>query len=273
MPTTYTHYRFGKEVISALPRPLQGAIENHRELFDIGLHGPDILFYHKALIKTPVNTQGYEMHEKMADKFFKKAIQRIDASADPSAARAYIYGFICHFALDSECHPYIEKMIQASGISHAEIEMEFDRLLLCEDYINPIKYLTTRHIHPTAQNAGIIAPFFEELSADTVKKALKSMIFYHKVLLSPNPKKRQLLFGAMKLAKIYDSMHGMVMSETPNPACEDYCQLLRRLYSGAVPLAAGLIIDYQKTLFQSEELPKRFHRTFGAGENWETLPL
>ena len=30
---------------------------------------------------------------------------------------------------------YIEKMIQASGISHAEIEMEFDRLLLCEDYI------------------------------------------------------------------------------------------------------------------------------------------
>ena len=96
------------------------------------------------------------------------------------------------------------------------------------------------------------------------------MIFYHKVLLSPNPKKRQLLFGAMKLAKIYDAMHGMVMSETPNPACEDYCQLLRRLYSGAVPLAAALIIDYQKTLFQNEELPKRFHRTFGAGENWET---
>ena len=58
MPTTYTHYRFGKEVISALPRPLQGAIENHRELFDIGLHGPDILFYHKALIKYPVNAQG-----------------------------------------------------------------------------------------------------------------------------------------------------------------------------------------------------------------------
>ena len=44
MPTTYAHYKFGKEVLSALPRPLQNSIEAHRELFDIGLHGPDILF-------------------------------------------------------------------------------------------------------------------------------------------------------------------------------------------------------------------------------------
>ena len=44
MPTTYAHYKFGKEVISALPRPLRSTVENHRELFDIGLHGPDIHF-------------------------------------------------------------------------------------------------------------------------------------------------------------------------------------------------------------------------------------
>ena len=50
MPTTYAHYKFGKEVMSALPRPLQNAIENNRELFDIGLHGPDILFYYRAAV-------------------------------------------------------------------------------------------------------------------------------------------------------------------------------------------------------------------------------
>ena len=42
MPTTYAHYKFGEEVMGALPRPLQTSIENKRELFDIGLHGPDI---------------------------------------------------------------------------------------------------------------------------------------------------------------------------------------------------------------------------------------
>ena len=104
MPTTYAHYKFGKEVMSALPRPLQNAIENNRELFDIGLHGPDILFYYRAAVKNRVSGQGYELHEKMADEFFEHAVQVIGEEDNPAAARAYIYGFICHFALDSECH-------------------------------------------------------------------------------------------------------------------------------------------------------------------------
>lgn len=35
-----------------------------------------------------------------------------------------------------------------------EIEMEFDRLLLKEDYINPVRYLATKHIRPTKENGG-----------------------------------------------------------------------------------------------------------------------
>ena len=50
MPTTYAHYRFGKEVTEALPRGLQNTIEYHRDLYDIGLHGPDILFYYNMRI-------------------------------------------------------------------------------------------------------------------------------------------------------------------------------------------------------------------------------
>ena len=56
MPTTYAHYKFGEEVIGALPRLLRSAIENNRELFDLGVHGPDLLFYYKALTKNPVMT-------------------------------------------------------------------------------------------------------------------------------------------------------------------------------------------------------------------------
>ena len=59
MPTTYTHYRFGKDVLDALPRRIRTAMETNRELFDIGLHGPDILFYYRALIPNSVSGQGY----------------------------------------------------------------------------------------------------------------------------------------------------------------------------------------------------------------------
>lgn len=273
MPTTYAHYKFGKDVIGALTRPLQQSIESRRELFDIGLHGPDILFYYKALSKNHVNGLGYEMHDQFADEFFTRAVKVIDESQDKAAARAYIYGFICHFSLDSECHKYVEKMIQVSGISHSEIEMEFDRLLLTEDYINPLTYLATNHIHPARENAEIIAPFFEGISVEEVQKALSSMITCHKMLLAPRQAKRKLLFGAMKVAGQYEHLHGMVMSEEANPACAEYCQLLKKKYAGAVPLAAGLILKYQKVLFGGEELPNRFHETFGAGDKWEELPL
>lgn len=273
MPTTYAHYKFGKEVISALPRPLQSAIENNRELFDIGVHGPDILFYHNPLKKDTVTSQGYDLHDRMADEFFRHALEVLKNADDPAAARAYIYGVICHFALDSECHPYVEKMIHTSGISHSEIEMEFDRLLLKEDYINPVRYLATKHIHPGKENGAVIAPFYEDLTAETIEKTLKGMIFCHKLLHAPGMWKRRLLFGGMKLTGQYQSMHGMVMSLEPNPECKEYCQLLKRLYSGAVPVAAGLIIRFQKALFEGEELPERFHRTFGAGDHWESLRL
>lgn len=273
MPTTYAHYKFGKDVIDTLPKHFQKAIESKRELYDIGLHGPDILFYYRVFMTNHVNTTGYELHDQPADAFFFQAAQIIKRSLDQEAARAYIYGFICHFALDSECHKYVEKMIQVSGVSHSEIEMEFDRLLLTEDHIDPVSYLGTNHIHPTMKNAEVIAPFFEEVSAKEVKKSLTSMIQVHKLLLAPNPGKRRFLFGAMKLAGQYESKHGMVMSETPNPACEDYCRLLKKLYKGAVPLAVGLIIKYQKLLSDGTELPSRFHETFGPGERWQDLPL
>ena len=75
MPTTYAHYKFGKEVISALPRPLQNSIEKNRELFDMGLHGPDLLFYYRPAVKNAVNKQGYELHDKMADVFLKTQLR------------------------------------------------------------------------------------------------------------------------------------------------------------------------------------------------------
>ena len=50
-------------------------------------------------------------------------------------------------------------MIQVSGISHSEIEMEFDRMLLTEDFLNPLRHDSARHIHPTMENSRVIAPF------------------------------------------------------------------------------------------------------------------
>ncbi len=274
MPTTYAHYKFGTEVLQVLPEPVQKVIKTHRELYDIGLHGPDILFYYlDDLHRGSVNKMGQSLHKTMGDEFFRHGMQVIQSEWNPSKGRAYMDGFICHFALDSECHPYVEKMIQVSGISHNEIEMEFDRYLMVEDGIDPVTYLATDSIHPTKENAKVIAPFFEGLTPGQIQDALKGMVACHKIFLAPGQVKRNVLYGIMKVAGVYDSLRGKVMSLTPNPVCAEYNLVLKAAYDRAVPIAAGLIMDYLRSLKYGTPLPERFHRTFSAGDDWESLKV
>ena len=59
MPSTYAHYRFGQEVRSGLPEALQALIRSNLDLYYLGLHGPDLLFYDHPLWSTPVNRVGF----------------------------------------------------------------------------------------------------------------------------------------------------------------------------------------------------------------------
>lgn len=101
-----------------------------QDLFNIGLHGPDLLFYYHPLTNNPVNSKGYGIHSEAGIKFFSYASKEIVRRSFSPDHLAYIYGVICHFALDRECHGYIDEKITESGVSHAEIEVEFDRRLM-----------------------------------------------------------------------------------------------------------------------------------------------
>ena len=98
MPSTYAHRRFGADVLALLPDGLRATLEQHRELYDIGLHGPDLMFYYKALQSNPVNRLGNAMHEQKGEVFFTCARTVVENAPDKDAALAYALGFVCHFA-------------------------------------------------------------------------------------------------------------------------------------------------------------------------------
>ena len=50
MPGTYALYAFGKKVLAQVDDEIKNIILKNMDLFLIGLHGPDILFYYKTLI-------------------------------------------------------------------------------------------------------------------------------------------------------------------------------------------------------------------------------
>ena len=88
MPSTYAHYRMGQEVIKQVSAPARDIIMKHKQLYDIGLHGPDILFYYHPLVTNPVNAIGYGLHERSGKYFFGKAAEIIETASDKEAALA-----------------------------------------------------------------------------------------------------------------------------------------------------------------------------------------
>ena len=57
MPASYAHYRFGQQVFKQLPVELQQQISPYMDLYQIGLHGPDLLFYYHPLIPNFAGTR------------------------------------------------------------------------------------------------------------------------------------------------------------------------------------------------------------------------
>ena len=263
MPSTYAHRRFGADVLALLPDGLRTTLEQHRELYDIGLHGPDLMFYYKALQTNPVNRLGNAMHEEKGEVFFTRARTVVENATDKSAALAYALGFVCHFALDSTCHPYVEQFTRESGVTHCEIETEFDNMLLRRDGYDPLKFFTASHIHPSEQNAKAIAPFYEGISEQVALDSLKGMISVHRLLQASNPVKRWVVLTGMKVVGKYDMLHGLVADPQPNPKCVESGKRLEELYAQALPLAETLILEFMAKLDTDEPLDKAYDHTFG----------
>lgn len=264
MPSTYAHYRMGQEVRSSLGEKEKSIVELYPELYQIGLHGPDILFYYKPLFPNKINGIGYGTHARPGKEFFERAAEQIRAHEDHAAYLSYLYGFICHFALDETCHGYIDEKIAESGVSHTEIEVEFDRMLMLEDGLDPLRHRLTEHIIPSMENAEVIQAFFEGVDSRQVHKALLGMISYNNLLTAPSKAKRRLICALLRITGNYREMHGLMVNYQPNPQCEDSTRKLWLLYQEAEKLALSLIGEYGGYLEGTQELNPIYRYTFGS---------
>lgn len=129
-----------------LPEELQRKIEPYIEYYNIGVHGPDILFYYHSYCKNKVNQYGVKVHHEPAREFFKRAFRVFQAQENKNEAFAYLAGFMTHFILDSSCHPYVRKRIKETGISHTEIETDWDFEVMQRDGRNLNHYKRACHI-------------------------------------------------------------------------------------------------------------------------------
>ena len=261
MPTTYTHDLFGKEVFKKLPDNLKDVIRKSKSLYLIGLHGPDIFFYYKPFGKNKVNRTAMEVHEKIAASVFQRGIKKVQERPSDKMM-SYLLGFACHYILDSACHPYIWEYQRITGVSHAEIETELDRMFMEQEHKNPFTYHPAVSICPTRKGNEIISSLFPSIRPEEVWDSLKGMKFYTGILVCKTECKRKLLLLLLKVLGCYDSMEGQVMRKHKNPQCEASNEELVVMYQKAVDEAVEALGNLYECMMGREELSERFYRNF-----------
>ena len=145
MPAVVSHYIHAKSVEEKI-KALNPDLDFCETAYNYGAQGPDFLFSHKVWLTLVGGDNLYELgsalHSCNTSEFFAVAKEYIEnESCDKGVALSFIYGFLCHYALDRFTHPLIyavqEQYTKAFGLEngisfsvHNIIEYTIDTMLL-----------------------------------------------------------------------------------------------------------------------------------------------
>lgn len=262
MPATYAHYRFGKDVLRALPGKYREILLKEEDLFNIGLHGPDLLFYYKPFSHHPLHAEGGRMHRLTGKEYFAQAGKIFLERGPRKADYAYLCGFLCHFALDRACHGYINNLAAQGQVSHEEIESEFDRILLEEDGLDAIRTNLAAHIHATRRAAKVISPYFPGASEKEIHAGVKSLHDFNLLLTLPGRIGYRQVDWVLKHLSSYNFIHGHMINLDPNPLCDQSNPDLRRRYEDAIGDACLLIRGFMPAVRGKKPWPALLNYDF-----------
>lgn len=116
MPNIITHTIFAQEVFRKEKNAeIASVIERNPHLYAIGSNGPDFLFFShikpwEAYRSHTLNHLGSRMHAEHINDFYTTAlacIRKQTVTAVRKDMTAYLFGHLCHWALDMIAHPYV----------------------------------------------------------------------------------------------------------------------------------------------------------------------
>lgn len=115
MPDILTHIAFALEVIQGIPNIKineKEEILKRIRLLNLGAQGPDIFFYYIPLKRgNAVNSAGGILHSEKTGAFLTAMLDAVQSYEKDTEKYwnvvVYVIGFICHYYLDKNAHPFV----------------------------------------------------------------------------------------------------------------------------------------------------------------------
>lgn len=127
MPDIVVHHAMGEEVLKRLKPEITAFIDP--SIFCISVMGPDPYFCYRFFarrFRQGIQRRGKTMHQEKTRAFLIELARR----SQSREMFSFLAGFLCHFALDSVAHPYINGKSESQAYMHQAIERRLDALKL-----------------------------------------------------------------------------------------------------------------------------------------------
>lgn len=236
MPALITHYLCGDGMLRELgDAAAKKYIGNNRNVFNLGTQGPDIFFYHGAwpwAKSLGIPALGDRMHDERTGRFILEALRYAKGAgeAEKPVLASYLCGYICHYALDCQTHPYIfyrtgftrneEPDTKKFSSYHRQFETALDVLMLERmQGKKPTEFMAARHIRISDSDAGIIGRMYsnvldrvyvEKISVEAVAQSIRDISSITAALHDRTGIKKSLLSGVEKLLGMQPMFSSMV---------------------------------------------------------------
>ena len=138
MPACLTHSYLANAVAHSLG---ETGLENTPE-YIWGAQGPDFLFCHRYfpwMKGRSLKEYGSRLHSEVKPSVTFSAMREFLSRHRDPGYQAYVTGFVCHYALDSTAHPYVNALAaelaaqrpwETVNTMHGEVEASLDAIIL-----------------------------------------------------------------------------------------------------------------------------------------------
>ncbi len=221
MPYNFTHALVGLTAQKSTNEAVAQLAQEYISEFLIGTMGPDP-YFGDAMPKPLFAPCRLDLAEKLHTLDARVLFAALFPLARGSAPKqAYVIGFLCHFLLDTNAHPYIEARFWGNAHTPAEIQIDLmmtDRTDFPGIPQRPRRLYQTRHLRELDElHAQLSKALFSADTRRVFARSFQKWIFVNSLTYDPKNRKMRFFRAVERLFRIPGRITPYLVSRHDDP--------------------------------------------------------
>ncbi|MDD4311376.1 MAG: zinc dependent phospholipase C family protein [Eubacteriales bacterium] len=221
MPYNFTHALVGLTALKHTSGAVSDLVHANLGAFLIGTMGPDP-YFGDSMPKPILAQSRVDLAEKLHTLDARALFSALfPLTTDSAQKQAYVLGFLCHFLLDTNAHPYIEARF--FGKAHTPAEIQIDLMMTSRVAFpgvpeKPRVFYKTRCLRGLDElHTQLTKTLFGMQTQGAFARGFRKWILVNTLSYDPNNRKLRFFSQVERLFHIHGKITSFLVSRHPDP--------------------------------------------------------